>query len=115
MAAQKVSIHDFTVTVDTRESGGDKVVLHLDRDGQPRLTIACGVAQLMWVIDDPDHFTNGYRANLARNIIDCHAHGWSFEVIGRELGITEARASQLHQEALDAAEQKARELAGVGA
>jgi hypothetical protein len=95
-----VTIHDFTVTLDTQESGGDKLVLHLDRAGQPRLSIACGVAQLMWVIEDPEHFVNGYRSSLARNIIDCHQQGWSFEVLARELGITEVRAYQLHQEAV---------------
>lgn len=110
-----VTIHDFVVTVDTEASGGDKLVLHLDREGQPRLTIACGVTQLGWIIDDPDHFTNGYRSSLHRNIIDCHAQGWTFEVIGRELGVTEAQAYQLHQSAVDEAEQKARELTEAGA
>lgn len=113
MAARQVSIHDFTVTVDTRESGGDKVVLHLDRPGQPRLTIACGAAQLLWVIDDPDHFANGYRSSLARNIVACHADGWSFEVIARELGVPVEQACGLHQHAVAEAE-KARVLAEVG-
>lgn len=97
-----VTIHDFTVTVDTPSSGGDKLVLHLDRDGQPRLTIACSATQLLWIIDDPEHFTNGYRASLARNIVQARKDGWTFDVLARELGCTEAQAFQLHQSAVDA-------------
>jgi hypothetical protein len=99
-----VSIKDFTVTVDTEASGGDKLVLHLDREGQPRLSIACGTAQLMWIIEDPDHFTNGYRSSLARNIVACHKDGWTYEVIARELGITTGQAVGLHNDAVAAAE-----------
>lgn len=107
------SIHDFTVTLDTRATAAQKVVLHLDREGQPRLTIACGVEQLVWVCEDDDYFTQGYRSTLARTIVDCHTGGWSFELLARELGASVAQATQLHAAAVAEAAEKA--LAGVGA
>lgn len=112
----RLSIHDFVVTVDTRASGGDKIVLNLDREGQPRLTIACSASQLLWIVDDSELFINGYRSSLSRNIIACHEQGWSFEVIARELGVDVPKAHQMHADAVAAAEEaeKARELAEVG-
>lgn len=107
------SIHDFTVTLDTRDTKSAKVVLHLDRDGQPRLTIAVGTEQLVWVCEDDDYFTQGYRSTLARTIVDCHAAGWSFELLARELGVSVAQAAQIHAGAVAEAAEKA--LAGVGA
>lgn len=113
-----LSIHDFVATVDTRASGGDKVVLHLDRDGQPRLTIACSASQLLWIVDDSELFINGYRSSLARNIISCHERGWSFEAIARELGVDVPTVHQMYAQAVAAAEEaeaeKAREVAEVG-
>jgi len=109
------SIHDFTVTLDTRETKSAKVVLHLDRDGQPRLTIACGAEQLVWVCEDDLYFTQGYRSTIARTIVELHRGGWSFEVLARELGVTVAQAVQIHDESVAEAAEKARELAEVGA
>lgn len=110
-----VSIHDFTVTVATRQSGGDKIVLHLDRDGQPRLTIACSSAQLLWLVDDPELFPNAYKANLARNVIQCHTAGWTFDLLARELSISKSEAIQLHARAVaDAEDAKTTELAEAG-
>jgi hypothetical protein len=118
--ASPLSIRDFVVTVDTRASGGDKVVLHLDRDGQPRLTIACSSAQMLWVIDDPELFPNAYKANLTRNIVECHANGWSFDLLARELGVSKSEAIQMHARAAAKAEEaaadqtKTTELAELG-
>lgn len=110
----KLSIHDFTVTLDTRESKGSKVVLHLDREGQPRLTIACGAEQLLWVCEDDDYFAQGYRSTIARTIVELHAgqfgEEWTFELIARELGVTVAQAVQIHDEAVA----ETAELAEVG-
>lgn len=101
------SIHDFTVTLDTHATGAQKVVVHLDREGQPRLTIACGVEQLVWVCEDDDYFTQGYRSTLARTIVDCRTAGWSFELLARELGVSPAQAVQLHADAVAEAAEKA--------
>lgn len=66
-APAPVSIHDFTITVDTRASVGDKLVAHLDRDGQPTLVMECGAPQLLWVIQDPEMFATWYAmASAAR-------------------------------------------------
>lgn len=62
--APDVSIHDFTLTVVTRESSGDKLVCRLDRDGES-ITMVCGTAQLMWVIEDPELFTGWYAQAVA--------------------------------------------------
>lgn len=60
-----VTIHDFTVTVDTEASGGDKLVLRLAREGEPTLSMQAHVTQFMWLLDDPDQFAVAYaeRAN----------------------------------------------------
>jgi hypothetical protein len=55
-----VSIHDFVVTIDTEASGGDKLVLHLDREGEPTLHMQVHVKQFMWLLDDPDQFAGAY-------------------------------------------------------
>jgi hypothetical protein len=64
---EPTSLNDFTVTVDTKASGGDRLVLHLDREGEPTLHMQVAVAQLMWLLDDPAMFAEAYahRANWA--------------------------------------------------
>lgn len=113
----KLSIHDFTVTLDTRETGrteGNPVVLHLDRDGQPRLTMPVGLGQAMWVCADDDYFTQGYRSTIARTIVELVAGEWTFELIARELGVSVAQAVRIHEESVAEAAEKARGLAKVG-
>lgn len=55
-----VSIHDFTITVDTQVSGGDRLVLRLDRDGEPTLSMQIHKDQFMWLLDDPAQFSLAY-------------------------------------------------------
>lgn len=55
-----VSLNDFTVTVDTAHSGGDRLVLALDRDGEPTLHMQVHIQQFMWLIEDPDQFAAAY-------------------------------------------------------
>lgn len=59
-AQEAVSIHDFAITVDTKASVGDKLVVNLDRDGEPTLVMQCGAPQLLWIIQDPAMFTGWY-------------------------------------------------------
>lgn len=61
-ASDAVSLDDFTVTIDTRHSRGDKLVLHLDRDGEPTLHMQVHVKQFMWLLEDPDQFAQAYSA-----------------------------------------------------
>ena len=49
-------ITDVVIIVDTERSAGDRLVLRLDADGEPTTWMACGPAQLMWMINDPDYF-----------------------------------------------------------
>lgn len=93
-----VSIHDFTVTVDTEESGGDKLVVHLDRAGQPRLTMACAASQLLWVIDDPEYFRNAYKFHLFKRIAELRDTGRTFGEIGAELGVDASWARAVYEE-----------------
>lgn len=60
--ADALSLHDFTVTIDTRYSCGDKLVLHLDRDGEPTLHMQVHVQQFFWLLEDPDQFAQAYAA-----------------------------------------------------
>lgn len=62
-----VSLHDFTVTIDTRHSrsgehGYHKLVLHLDREGEPTLHMQVDVQQFFWFLEDPDQFAQAYAA-----------------------------------------------------
>lgn len=59
-APPAVSLDDFTVTVDTAASGGDRLVLRLSRERQPTLHMQVHIQQLMWLIDDPDQFAAAY-------------------------------------------------------
>lgn len=111
-----LSLDDFTVTVDTENSGNDKIVLHLDRDGQPRLTLPFGQSQLLWALDDPTYFTGGYRTWIASNIITVHAEqGWTFEQIAAALGCSELQARQIHAQAVADAARDMAEAAAAAA
>lgn len=55
-----VSLADFVVTIDTKASGGDKLVLHLDRHGEKTLHMQAHITQFMWLIDDPEEFARAY-------------------------------------------------------
>jgi hypothetical protein len=99
-----VSIHDFTITVDTQESGGDKLVVRLDRAGQPTLHMACSATQLLWVIDDPDYFTNAYKFTIFKRVADLREQGRTFGEIGRELSIEPAWAQQVYDDTTAAAQ-----------
>lgn len=57
-----VALADFVVTVDTVASGGDRLVLHLAREGEPTLHMQVGVEQFMWLLNDPNHFAEAYAA-----------------------------------------------------
>ncbi len=54
------SLADFVVTIDTKASGGDKIVVHLDRPGEPTLHMQAHITQFMWLIDDPEEFARAY-------------------------------------------------------
>ncbi|HEX3781731.1 MAG TPA: hypothetical protein VHX38_18870 [Pseudonocardiaceae bacterium] len=69
--APDVSIHDFTLTVDTEATAAaqrearDKVICRLERDGES-ITMECSAAQLVWVIEDRDLFTGWYAQAIAQ-------------------------------------------------
>lgn len=96
------TIHDFTVTVDTAESGGDKLVVHLDRAGAQRLTMACSATQLLWVIDDRDYFANGFKFTVFRRVAELREQGQGFEAIAAALGVDAGWARQVYDEAMAA-------------
>lgn len=56
-----VSLDDFVVTVDTKASGGDKIVLRLARRGEKTLCMQAHMTQFMWLIDDPEEFARAYQ------------------------------------------------------
>lgn len=101
-SAPQVSIHDFTVTVDTRASEGDKVVLRLDRAGHETLHVPCSSQQLVWLLNDPDYFASGYKFTLFKRIAKARKAGTSFEEIGTELGVDPEWAREIYDEAMRA-------------
>lgn len=113
-----LSIKDFTVTLDTELSEGDKLVLHLDRrDGAvPRLTLPFGGQQLSWAVQDPEYFEGGYRTWLATNVLDVLAEqGWTLGQVATALDVPVTVAMQIRADAAEKAAAKAAELAEVGA
>jgi hypothetical protein len=66
-----VSIHDFTLTVDTQATAAaqrearDKVVCRLERDGES-ITMECSATQLVWVIEDRELFGSWYKQATAQ-------------------------------------------------
>lgn len=101
-SAPQVSIHEFTVTVDTRASEGDKVVLRLDRDGHETLHVPCSSQQLVWLLNDPDYFANGYKFTLFKRIAEHRKNNWEFDRIGTELGVDPEWAREIYDEAMRA-------------
>ena len=97
------TIHEFTVTVDTEQSGEDKLVVNLDRAGQPTLHMACSATQLLWVIDDPEYFEKAYKFTVFKRIADLHGAGRSFGEIGTELGVDAEWARELYDQTMAAA------------
>lgn len=59
---RQVSVHDFTITVDTKASGGDRLVLHWARKREATLHMQVTPTQFMWLLDDPDEFARAYAA-----------------------------------------------------
>jgi hypothetical protein len=97
-----LTIHDFTVTVDTKACDGDKVVLRLDRDGQQTLHVPCSSQQLVWLLNDPEYFSNGYKFTLFKRIAEYRKDDWSFDRIGAELGVDPGWAREIYDEAMRA-------------
>lgn len=102
-AVDAPTIHDFRVTVDTEKSGGDRLVVHLDREGQPTLTMACSATQLLWVIDDRDYFGNAYKFTVFKRIAELRDKGATFDQIGTDLGVDPGWAREVYDEAMAAA------------
>lgn len=96
------TIHDFTVTVDTEASEGDKVVLRLDRAGQQTLHVPCSSQQLVWLLNDPEYFAQGYKFTLFKRIAEHRKDGWSFDRIAVELGVDPGWAREIYDEAMRA-------------
>jgi hypothetical protein len=97
-----VSIHDFTVTIDTRACEGDKVVLRLDRVGQSTLHVPCSAQQLVWLLNDPEYFSNGFKFTMFKRIADHRKDGWSFDRIAVELGVDADWAREIYDAAIAA-------------
>lgn len=107
----RMSIKDYTVTLDTQRSRDDMLVLRLDPlDGSvPALVLPFGAQQLCWAIQDPEYFEGGYKTWLATNILDVLAEqGWSLEQIATALDVPITTALKIHAKAVaDAAERAA--------
>jgi hypothetical protein len=76
MTAPDVSIHDFTLTVDTEATAAaqrqhkDKVICRLERADES-ITMECSAVQLIWVIEDRDLFAGWYaQATAARAAVE---------------------------------------------